>query len=134
MKLNKYFQSLLYNWPAKVLSLVFALLVYAFIQFSTMGSRVVSIPIQVQLPELLVAGSLVPTSVEVSIRGNEDIIYLINPDSIVASLDFSSVSKTGIATAPVVLQYEEQVFESAKIALSANPEYYRILFQEEQAP
>nr|WP_321307296.1 hypothetical protein [uncultured Sphaerochaeta sp.] len=130
MKLNKYLQGALYNWPAKVLSLVFAVLVYAFIQFSTMGARVVSIPIEVHLPISLEAESLVPASIEVSIQGNEDIIYLINPESIEASLDFSSVDEAGIATAPVVLRYEEDVFESAGIALQAEPQYYRILFNE----
>ena len=134
MKLNKYLQWMLYNWPVKVLSLVFAMLVYAFIQFSTMGARVVSIPIEVHLPTSLEAASLVPSSIEVSIRGDEDIIYLINPDSIKASLDFSSVEEAGIATAPVVLRYEEDVFESAGIALQANPQYYRILFKEGSAP
>ncbi len=128
MKLNKYLQGLLYNWPAKVLSLVFAILVYAFIQFSTMGSRVVSIPISVDLPQTLVAESLVPSSIEVTIQGNEDIIYLINPDSIEASLDFSTVEEAGIATRSVVLRYEEEVFESAGIALQADPQFYRILF------
>ncbi|WP_320123577.1 hypothetical protein [uncultured Sphaerochaeta sp.] len=130
MKLNKYLQGVLYNWPAKVLSLVFAVLVYAFIQFSTMGARVVSIPIEVHLPTSLEAESLVPASIEVSIQGNEDIIYLINPESIEASLDFSSVDVAGIATAPVVLRYEEDVFESAGIALQSDPQYYRILFNE----
>ncbi|MGH0054367.1 MAG: hypothetical protein ACQ5SW_13330 [Sphaerochaetaceae bacterium] len=130
MKLNKYLQGILHNWPAKVLSLVFAVLVYTFIQFSTMGARVVSIPIEVQLPLSFEAESLVPSSIEVSIQGNEDIIYLINPEAIEASLDFSSVKETGIATAPVVLTYEEEVFEGAGIALQANPQYYRILFGE----
>ncbi len=74
---------------------------------------------------------MVPASIEVSIQGNEDIIYLINPESIDASLDFSSVDEAGIATAPVVLRYEEDVFESAGIALQADPpQYYRILFNE----
>ncbi|MBZ4673603.1 MAG: YbbR family protein [Spirochaeta sp.] len=130
MKLNKYLQGVLSNWPAKVLSLVFAMLVYAFIQYSTMGARVVSIPIEVYLPPSLEAASLVPSSIEVSIQGNEDIIYLINPESIKASLDFSSVGEAGIATAPVVLRYEEDVFESAGIALRAEPQYYRIFFNE----
>jgi YbbR domain-containing protein len=116
-KLNKHLQAFLYNWPAKVLSLVFALLVYAFIQYSTLGARVVTLPLSVTLPSNYEAQSLVPSSVEVSIRGNEDIIYLINPNSIQASVDFSAVNKEGIATAPVILVFDEQLFDSAEIAL-----------------
>jgi len=127
-KLNKHLQAFLYNWPAKVLSLVFALLVYAFIQYSTLGARVVTLPLSVTLPSNYEAQSLVPSSVEVSIRGNEDIIYLINPNSIQASVDFSAVNKEGIATAPVILVFDEQLFDSAEIALEASPIQYRILF------
>jgi len=127
-KLNKHLQAFLYNWPAKVLSLVFALLVYAFIQYTTLGARVVTLPLSVTLPSNYEAQSLVPSSVEVSIRGNEDIIYLINPNSIQASVDFSAVNKEGIATAPVILVFDDQLFESAEIALEASPTQYRILF------
>jgi hypothetical protein len=134
MKLSKYLQSFLVNWPAKVLSLVFALLVYVFIQYSTMGARVVTIPVKVSLPPTLEAQSLVPTSVEVIIRGNEDVIYLIDPNAIKASIDFSAVEQEGISTALVVLSYEERVFDSAGISLVANPNQYRILFSVRSSP
>lgn len=127
-KPSKYLQAFLYNWPAKVLSLVFALLVYALIQYTTLGARVVTIPISVSLPSQFEAQSLVPTSVEVIIRGNEDIIYLIDPNYIQASVDFSAVDKEGIATAPVILVYDEHVFDGAEIAMLANPTQYRVLF------
>ncbi len=127
-KLSKHLQAFLYNWPAKVLSLVFAMLVYALIQYTTLGARVVTLPLLVDLPAQYEAQSLVPSSVEVSIRGNEDIIYLINPNAIQASVDFSAVKQEGIATAPVILVYDEQLFDSAEIALTANPTQYRILF------
>ena len=97
MKTNKHLQTLLFNWPAKVLSLVFALLIYAFIQYSTLETRVVTIPLSVQLPEHLVAESLIPQKVDVQIKGNESIIYLVDPASITASIDFSDVRATGIA-------------------------------------
>ncbi|MGE4584783.1 MAG: CdaR family protein [Sphaerochaeta sp.] len=134
MKLNKYVQSLLYNWPAKVLSLVFALLVYAFIQYSTVGARLVTIPLTVKLPQTMDAKSLVPNSVQVSIKGNEDIIYLVDPNAIEASIDFSTVTEEGIATRVVVLKYDQQMFDNAGIALLADPTQYRILFGQRSAP
>lgn len=129
MKTNKYVQSLLFNWPAKVLSLVFALFVYAFIQYSTLDTRVVTIPLAVTLPDGLVAESLVPQKVEVQIRGNEDIIYLVDPSAIGATIDFSDVRQAGIATRSIVLIYNEHVFDSAHITLLAQPSQYRILFR-----
>ena len=128
MKLNKHLQNMLYHWPSKVLSLVFAICIYLFIQYSTIGARVVTIPLDVHLPAGYEAMSLVPDSVEVEIRGNDDIIYLINPNSIMASINFSFVQSEGIASAPVMLMYEENVFESGGVSVSPNPSPYRILF------
>jgi hypothetical protein len=128
MKRNKYFQNLIYDWPAKILSLVFAIGIYLFIQYSTIGARVVTIPLNVILPATYVAESLVPNSVDISIKGNDDIIYLIDPDYISASVDFSFVGESGIAAAPVVLDYEENVFNNGGIFISAEPSLIRILF------
>ncbi|NBK20705.1 MAG: hypothetical protein EOM68_01615 [Spirochaetia bacterium] len=131
MKLNKYLQNMLYHWPAKMISLVFAICIYLFIQYSTTGARVVTIPLDVQLPSGYVAMSLVPESVEVAIRGNEDIIYLIDPNSIKASINFAFVQSEGIAIAPVVLLYEENVFISGSVSVSPTPSQYRVLFNRE---
>ncbi len=122
---------MLYHWPAKVLSLVFAVCVYLFIQYSTIGARVVTIPLDVQLPTGYEAMSLIPESVVVKIRGDEDIIYLIDPNSIMASIDFSFVQREGISSAPVMLLYEENVFESGGVSVSPDPSQYRILFNKE---
>ena len=131
MKLNKHLQNMLYHWPAKVISLVFAVCIYLFIQYSTVGARVVTIPLSVELPSGYVARSLIPESVEIELRGNDDIIYLIDPNAIMASLDFSFVQQEGIASAPVLLMYEENVFESGGVSVSPNPSHHRILFNRE---
>lgn len=128
MRTNKHLQNLLYNWPAKVLSLVFAVLIYAFIQYSTLDTRVVTIPLAVTLPDDLVAESLVPQKIEVQIKGNENIIYLVDLDAITATIDFSDVHEVGIATRSIVLVYNERVFDNAQITLLAQPSQYRILF------
>ncbi len=131
MKLNKHLQNMLYHWPAKVISLIFAVFIYLFIQYSTTGARVVTILLDVQLPSGYEAMSLVPESVEVAIRGNEDVIYLIDPNSIMASINFTFVQSEGISSAPVMLMYEENVFESGGVSVSPNPSQYRILFNRE---
>jgi len=114
-----------------MISLVFAICIYLFIQYSTVGARVVTIPLDVELPSGYEAMSLVPESVEIEIRGNDDIIYLIDPNSIMASLDLSFVQQEGIASAPVLLKYEKNVFESGGVSVSPNPSHYRILFRRE---
>ena len=128
MRQNKYLQNLLLNWPAKILSLVFALLVYTFIQYSTLDTRIVTIPLEVTLPDALVAESLVPSQVQVQIKGDDSIIYLVDPNAIVAAVDFSDVKSEGIAVRSVVLHYDERLFDTAKISFLAYPIQFRILF------
>ncbi|MFA5446933.1 MAG: CdaR family protein [Sphaerochaeta sp.] len=128
MRQNKYLQNLLLNWPAKILSLVFALLVYTFIQYSTLDTRIVTIPLEVTLPDALVAESLVPSQVQVQIKGDDSIIYLVDPNAIVAAVDFSDVKSEGIAVRSVVLHYDEHLFDTAKISFLADPIQFRILF------
>jgi hypothetical protein len=134
MRQNKYLQTLLYNWPAKILSLVFALVVFAFIQYTNLDTRIVTIPLEVTLPTVLEPQSLVPTRVDVKIKGNEDIIYLIDVTSISATANFSDVRSEGIATRAVSLVYEKQIFDSAQISLVADPEQFRILFALPEEP
>ncbi|HOE89534.1 MAG: hypothetical protein BWY50_00442 [Spirochaetes bacterium ADurb.Bin315] len=133
-RLNKYLQGFLVNWPAKVLSLLLAVAVYAFIHYSTIGARSVTIPITVLLPERMEAQSLVPDSIDVEIRGDEHIIYLINPDSITAVVDFSKVEKEGITTANVILTHDREVFERSEITLKASPSSVRVLFGPRSGP
>ncbi|MFA6688302.1 MAG: CdaR family protein [Sphaerochaetaceae bacterium] len=129
MKRSKLIQSMFYNWPVKVLSIVLAIAVYLFIHNTTLGERRVTIPMAVTLPSGYEAASLVPDSVEISIKGDDDLIYLIDPTYITASLDFSFVDDTGIAKAPVMLSYVETLYKADGVSISANPSLYRILFE-----
>ncbi len=129
MKRNKFIQSMFYNWPVKVLSIVFAIAVYLFIHYTTLGERRITIPMEVSLPSSYVAASLVPDSVEISIKGDDDLIYLIDPTYITASLDFSYVSEPGIAKAPVMLSYMETLYKADGVSISSNPSLFRILFE-----
>ncbi len=129
MKRSKFVQSMFYNWPVKVLSIVFAIAVYLFIHYTTLGERRITIPMEVSLPSSYVAASLVPDSVEISIKGDDDLIYLIDPTYITASLDFSYVNEPGIAKAPVMLSYMETLYKADGVSISANPSQFRILFE-----
>ncbi len=129
MKRSKFIQSIFYNWPVKVLSIVFAIAVYLFIHYTTLGERRITIPMEVSLPAGYVASSLVPDSVEISIKGDDDLIYLIDPTYISAALDFSYVGSPGIAKAPVMLSYAETLYKADNVSISANPTQFRVLFE-----
>ena len=120
------------NWGAKIIAVVLSLFVVLGIEFSTITNRVVRIPLIVYLPQSssLVTSSLVPTSIDVVISGSEDLIYLVEPSDIHAYADFSFVDSSGIVRTPVLLEYNQDVYQRDALSVRADPSSVRILFSE----
>ncbi len=134
MRQNKVLQNLLLNWPAKVFSLVLAILVFMFVQYASLGSRIVTIPLTVVLPaDGVVPQSLIPETIEVEIKGKDSLIHLVNPSGIEASADFSAVRGEGIAVRNVILDYEKHLFDTSHISFIADPVQVRVLFMSEKS-
>ncbi len=132
---SKGLSSFVSSWVPRVLSLMVAIFIFAAVRYFNMASRVVSIPLDVTLPDG--AGvepeSLVPSSIDIVISGDDDLVYLIDPDSISAYADFSDVDSSGIARRAVSLTYAEEVFEDTALTVRADPDIVRILFRDGNA-
>ena len=131
---NKVLHALLADWAPKVFALVAALLLYVFGSYANGEVRTVTIPVAVKLPASVVAVSTVPTTVQVRISGNGDVVYLANPEMIKASVDFSKVHARGIATSPIVLDFNQSAFASGSITLEAVPSQCRVMFEQLDTP
>ena len=116
------------SWGPKIFSFLLAIGVVLVVEFSNISNRVVTIPLDVSLPDNLVAESLVPETVEIVISGSEDVIYLVDPSLVKAYADFSFVNNSGIARVPVVLDFNQDVFRQSSISVKAQPSSVRILF------
>ena len=130
MKQNKIISSLLNNWVPKVFSLLIALFIVISIRFLNVNDRIVTLPLDVSLPEGYEALSLVPGTVDVVITGDDSIIYLVDPVHIKAHADFSDVSGEGITRVPITLEYDGDIFAADGLTVSARPSSVRILFEE----
>lgn len=94
---NSFFQ----NWPAKILSLLAALLLFLFYQVSILEKRQLEIPLNLIISETLTAASPVPETVTVTIRGEEEELFRISESDIEVYCDFSEYSREGRYRAPV---------------------------------
>ena len=101
------------------------------VRFLNVTDRVVTIPVTVYIngSSDLKPASLVPESIDVVITGDDDIVYLVDPSLITASVDFSDVGEEGIARRVVYLDYDNDIFSSYGLTIKANPATMRILFQ-----
>ena len=73
---------------------------------------------------------MVPESIDVVITGDDDIVYLVDPSLITASVDFSDVGGEGISRRVVYLDYDNDIFSSYGLTIKSSPATIRILFQE----
>lgn len=129
---NKISSILFGNWIIKIVSFICALTIVVSIRFLNATDRVVTIPLTVYLnaESEYTPLSLVPTSVDVVITGNDSVIYLVDPSLITASVDFSDVAEEGIARRVINLSYDRDIFTSSGLSISSSPETVRILFEE----
>ncbi len=130
MKQSKLLSGLLQNWIAKVFSFIIALAIVVSVRFLNVNDRVVTLPLDVSLPEGYAALSLVPDTVDVVITGSDSLIYLVDPSGIEAKADFSAVDSAGITRVPVTLSYAEDIYTRDGLTVSARPSSVRILFEE----
>lgn len=121
---------LLFNWQIKAMALTFAICTYLVVSAIMIDERVVSIPVNVILPENLETKSNLPESVKVIISGESDVIYIFNPESIKATVDFSGVTTPGIAISPVILETSALFMSEKEITCTADPSQFRVLFGE----
>ena len=128
---NKFSSAIFGNWVIKVFSFLAALAIVVAVRFLNVTDRVVTIPVTVYIDGSsdLKPASLVPESIDVVITGDDDIVYLVDPSLITASVDFSDVGEEGIARRVVYLDYDNDIFSSYGFIIKANPATMRILFQ-----
>ena len=129
---NKFSSAVFGNWVVKVFCFIAALAIVVAIRFLNVTDRVMTIPITVYInPQSQYEPvSLVPESVDVVISGDDDIVYLVDPSLITASVDFSDVGEEGIARRVVYLDYDNDIFSSYGLTIKSSPATIRILFQE----
>lgn len=130
MKQNsKIATALLTNLAPKVFSLMAAVFIVLTIHFVNVNDRTVTLPLEVTLPEGFRAVSLVPSTVDVTITGEDKVIYLVDPAQIKAYADFSGVTASGITRTPVHLVYQENIFQADGLTVTPTPSSVRILFE-----
>ena len=127
---SKALSSAFQNWIPKIFSFLAALFIVLSVRFMNVHDRVVTLPLNVILPENYNAASLVPDTVDAVITGPDSIIYLVDPSAITATADFSSVDGAGIVRVPVALDYRDDIYTHDGLVVSSRPSTVRILFEE----
>lgn len=89
------------NWPAKIVCLTLALLLFLFYRMSTLEERFFSIPLEIENNGTMVPASLYPRMIKISLRGEMDSIYPIQENDVGVFVDLATITKEGEYRLPV---------------------------------
>jgi YbbR domain-containing protein len=89
------------NWPAKVLSVAFALILFVFHRMSTLEERFFSVPLKVEMDEGMTPSGPYIRMVRLNLRGDPNSIYPILEEDIEAYIDLTKYTEKGTYRAPV---------------------------------
>jgi YbbR domain-containing protein len=109
------------NWPAKVLSIALALILFVFHQMSTLTTRNMIVPLTVESNSALAPGSDYPRNVRVRLRGESDGIKSIVENDIEAYLDFTRHEAEGQYRAPVQIRRKGSALVPEPLEITVNP-------------
>jgi YbbR domain-containing protein len=109
------------NWPAKVLSVALAIILFVFHRMSMLEDRFFSVPLNLEINGNLVPASSYPRMVRVSLRGDANSIYPILEDDIEAYLDLTRYTEAGHCRAPVQVRKKGTALGVSALEISVDP-------------
>ena len=101
MKPGRFLEIIFSNWPAKIISLAAATLLFLFYRVNTMDERFFSVPLQVDPPAGLAISKPYPKSARVTLRGKEEAIFSVIEDDVEVYADFGRFQTEGQFRIPV---------------------------------
>jgi YbbR domain-containing protein len=100
------------HWPAKILSIAAAIVLFLFNRVGTLDERFFSVPLRVLHAPNYVPAAPYPRSVRVRVRGPEEEIW-ISEDAIEAVADFTEHDREGVFREPVEIQTQGNALDAS---------------------
>jgi hypothetical protein len=92
------------NWPAKVLSIALAIIIFVFHRWSVLEERFFSNPLEIEESVTLAPASPYPRMIRISLRGEANSIYPILDDDIETFLDLTPYTSPGTYRIPIQIR------------------------------
>jgi len=118
---RKFILSLVENWPAKVLSVAIALILFVFHEMDTLTTRTIIVPLVIETSPALAPGSSYIRNVRVRLRGESDGVKSILDNDIEAFLDLNKHESEGQYRAPVQIRRKGSALVPEPLEISVTP-------------
>jgi len=120
---------LINNWPAKILSLIAAIVLFLFFRISNLEERYFSIPLEVRVSDGYVVTSSYPKRIRVTLRGDANEIFQILEEDLNAYIDLAEHSVEGVYRKSVVIQTRGTAANIESLELEIEPKQITVEIQ-----
>ncbi|MFP3042933.1 hypothetical protein LQZ19_14030 [Treponema primitia] len=109
------------NWPAKVISIALAIMLFVFHRMSLQEERFFSVPLSVETDTSLTPAGPYPGLIGITLRGDANTIYPILEDDIQAYIDLNKYTEPGTYRAPVQIRKKGTALRAEALEISVDP-------------
>jgi hypothetical protein len=131
MKSRRFLEAVLDHWPAKVLSLAAAAVLFFFYRASTLEERDFNVPLAVELPAGMAVSKPYPRSVRVTLRGRGDNVFAILEEELIVSADLDSFTGEGEFRVPLRVRRIGSAAEVEPLDVRVEPAELRLALEKE---
>ena len=130
MKIKEIGESIINNWPVKILSLAIAVLLFYFYRLNTTEEYYINVPLEIILNDNFVVADTHPTDVRISLRGSSESFFLINEKDITAYVDFSAKEKSGLYREPIKIKKRGNALSADPLEIKVKPTEIRLRIEQ----
>jgi YbbR domain-containing protein len=109
------------NWPAKVISIALAMVLFVFHRMNSLSERFFSVPLVLESQTNLVPANSYPRMIRITLRGDANSIYPIQDDDIQAFVDLSRFTTPGNYHAVVQIRKRGMALEVSPLEVRVDP-------------
>jgi hypothetical protein len=118
---GKLFAKAVENWPAKVLSIGLAIILFIFYRISMLEERFFSVPLNIEHLNNLMPSGFYPRMIRINLRGESNSIYPVLEDDIEAYVDMEGYNEPGIYVVPVQWRIRGAVQGAEPLQITVDP-------------
>ncbi|MDR2901192.1 MAG: hypothetical protein LBV20_06700 [Treponema sp.] len=121
MDARKIFEKIIENWPAKVLSVALAIILFVFHQISTLVEESFSAPLRIESNGQLVPSNSYEESVRITLRSDERNLNAIDREDIEVYVDLMDMTNPGTYRIPIMVRKTGTTIGVDPLEIRVNP-------------
>ena len=126
-----FLDAVLDHWPAKVLSLAAAAVLFFFYRASTLEERDFSVPLRLEVPSGLAVSKPYPRNVRVTLRGRGESVFAILEEDVIVSADLDRFTAEGDFRVPLRVRRTGSALGVEPLDVRVEPAELRLSLEKE---